>query len=566
MSPESTSSLFPERPIRPLPKRRLRERLSPDVADSIQYPPAPQATAPLFAYPYNPKDESSTAVAPPTDAGRENVAKFGSDARLRRNGVGYEREDDNISGHARRALGSRAHNDYGPRAQQRPGPSRQVNAQAPPSTASSADGYDSFENTNNKKKRKIPTAGETVLNGTHVLHDSAAFGVPSPPTTGDEGSGDVFGSTSTPYYQSHSATASGQGISGPGRGRFGRARNGRSPLRTLSDSIGNWGARNFKLRPGGQVPSPPAENSGIISTAIASAEKLPIPEGQENISLLQHQATTKPTPASSAQFTFTFDSQNPVSWPGSDPASSMPGGATSRTHQSALPAEYGSGNGRGSQPPPGPAVPGAASGGHRSTEGSVKGTTSAPSGSKKPKRRVNSLVQAAKQRRKETEYQNLHHPPPPEDRWICEFCEYEMIFGRPPEALIRQYEIKDRRRRREEAERRRLLEKAKMKSRKGKKASKAPAKNSAASGPDRNPPSSNDHHAPPPPPPPPPPDHEGEEFPSEFESEDNYEDDVNDDIPPLAPQNGYHHTLSAAQPHGIGVANNAGRGQVDIRA
>lgn len=56
---------------------------------------------------------------------------------------------------------------------------------------------------------------------------------------------------------------------------------------------------------------------GIISNAIANAEKLP-PQGQENVSLLQqHPAVNKTTPASS-QFTFTCDSQVPgtVQWPG----------------------------------------------------------------------------------------------------------------------------------------------------------------------------------------------------------------------------------------------------------
>lgn len=117
-----------------------------------------------------------------------------------------------------------------------------------------------------------------------------------------------------------------------------------------------------------------------------------------------------------------------------------------------------------------------------SASGNVAANGSKPIASgtpKKSKRRPgSSLLQAARERRQQTEYQNYHHPPPAQDVWVCEFCEYERIFGRPPEALIRQYEIKDRRRRREEAERRRLLEKAKMKSRKGKKASnKLPAKN-----------------------------------------------------------------------------------------
>lgn len=87
---------------------------------------------------------------------------------------------------------------------------------------------------------------------------------------------------------------------------------------------------------------------------------------------------------------------------------------------------------------------------------------------------------AARQRKIQQQYANLHHPPNPEDIWICEFCEYEAIFGHPPEALIRQYEIKDRKERKRLAEKRRLLEKAKMKGRKGKKATKNAAKNAAA--------------------------------------------------------------------------------------
>lgn len=61
--------------------------------------------------------------------------------------------------------------------------------------------------------------------------------------------------------------------------------------------------------------------------------------------------------------------------------------------------------------------------------------------------------------------------------WICEFCEYEDIFGVPPVALIRQYEIKDRQERKRAAERRRLLEKARAKGRKNKKGSKKATNN-----------------------------------------------------------------------------------------
>jgi hypothetical protein len=101
---------------------------------------------------------------------------------------------------------------------------------------------------------------------------------------------------------------------------------------------------------------------------------------------------------------------------------------------------------------------------------------------KKTRRRTGKeYLIAARQRRQQQEYRNYHHPPNPEDIWICEFCEYERIFGTPPEALIKQYEIKDRRVRKQEAERRRLLEKAKTKGRKGKKGNKTAPKTSSAS-------------------------------------------------------------------------------------
>lgn len=86
------------------------------------------------------------------------------------------------------------------------------------------------------------------------------------------------------------------------------------------------------------------------------------------------------------------------------------------------------------------------------------------------------LNAAARHRRQLAAEDNHRSPPKLSDIWICEFCEYERIFGEPPRALIRDYEIKDRRHRQEEADRKRLLEKAKAKSRKGRKSGKAPSK------------------------------------------------------------------------------------------
>jgi hypothetical protein len=106
---------------------------------------------------------------------------------------------------------------------------------------------------------------------------------------------------------------------------------------------------------------------------------------------------------------------------------------------------------------------------------------------RKPRHSASKLyAYAARKRRTQQEYANFHNPP--SQPWICEFCEYEDIFGRPPEALIRQYEMKDRKERRRLAEKRRLLEKARMKGRKGKKASKKAQNNANNAQHTQNPP------------------------------------------------------------------------------
>lgn len=171
MSPEDLASVFPDRPIRPLPKRRLRERLSPDVADSIQYPPAPPSTTPLFYYPYAEKDEE--------EPGRPNVVNrlrgahsLDGSAVSRRAEVG----DDGVT---------RPSNATG-RAGRPPSKQDQPRHQSSPSTASSPDGYEAFEHTNNKKKRKIPTAGDISLSGSHSLGDlsSGSLTASSSPSNG----------------------------------------------------------------------------------------------------------------------------------------------------------------------------------------------------------------------------------------------------------------------------------------------------------------------------------------------------------------------------------------------
>lgn len=191
--------------------------------------------------------------------------------------------------------------------------------------------------------------------------------------------------------------------------------------------------------------------------------------GQENVSLLQkHVSAMKSTPAST-QFTFTCDSHVPVTvrWPGQ---SSAPDGPWQGSHLA------GHANKHAAAPQTTGALPGAPNSLGHDASPLAPGAKASQSRRKSRRRLEQELNIAARHRRQIAAESYYHQPPKAEDVWICEFCEYERIFGEPPRALIRDYEIKDRRHRQEEADRKRLLEKAKAKSRKGRKNGKVASK------------------------------------------------------------------------------------------
>ncbi|KAK8155098.1 hypothetical protein BKA80DRAFT_143171 [Phyllosticta citrichinensis] len=276
------------------------------------------------------------------------------------------------------------------------------------------------------------------------------------------------------YYGSGSSAVpvpgSGTGISGAGRGR----------------------ARPNGIGAGGKAST---VDHGIISTAIANAQAAgQTVKGKENISLLQQEAATKAAPQKT-QFTFTCGSPNQPTWPGqngsysSGPDLRAPPPAPSSAPASRIPLPAQSTRGvttHATQTSPQMnGTPQASTAGQQAPP-TANSQQPAPQQQppKKPRRKPEKIyAMAARRRRLQQEYTNYHHPPSRDDIWICEFCEYEDIFGEPPRALIRQYEIKDRKEQKRMAEKRRLLEKAKMKGRKGKKMcknsqSRAPASNS----------------------------------------------------------------------------------------
>ncbi|KAF2265334.1 hypothetical protein CC78DRAFT_543414 [Lojkania enalia] len=484
-SPDTTSPMYPDRPIRPLPKRRLRARLSPEQAESIVYPPAPPSTVPLFNFPYSPSERVQQQHQPPPPPGGA------ADHSACDCGHGHSEVESEDDEDERAGLPSSPSYHYNRNLLGKPSSGAAGAYRKPGSTSSSADGYESFENTNNKKKRKIPNMGGTSAHHSNLSADMASMGIShtreSAAQDDGEGAARYYGSApSTPQHN-----PPGTGISGAGRGRFGRSVSGRSERRVLANANNLANAKTSSKRP--------PDQGGIISTAIANAQATPPPAGNENVSLLQQEASK--TSTNKTQFTFTCgsDSANKMVWPGQqNGAYPAPPGAYP-TSTAAPPTHSQSSRTRppvrqdapmvstqGTQTSPnmnGAQHPTAAKNVAAQKNGQPNQQAQHP---RKPRRSASKLyAYAARRRRMQQEYANFHNPPNPP--WICEFCEYEDIFGRPPEALIRQYEIKDRKERKRLAEKKRLLEKARMKGRKGKKASKKAQNNASNAQQNQNP-------------------------------------------------------------------------------
>ncbi|KAF2758997.1 hypothetical protein EJ05DRAFT_328680 [Pseudovirgaria hyperparasitica] len=482
-SSDTASPVFPERPIRPLPKRRLRNRLSPEQADSIVFPPAPPSSAQLFSFPYSSVDRGNSAsFRPPRASQHQHTCNCGH----HNSDIESEYEEDHpisydSSPTADRSFLSARSNNKGPAITKAL------------STTSSADGYESFENTNNKKKRKIPNTSSSSSQQTNLSAEMAGMGL-SPNgrhAVDDLEDGHVRASPSA------AAATTRVDMSGAGRGRNkGRPHGQRvSGANTVSMGSGSNGAMMHGQRQAANDPDSRSQG-GIISTAIANAQAQP-PLAEDGIgigstSLLQKQASRSSPNA--GQFTFTVESEsaNRMVWPGQ--AGAYPPGVDTpearrlydanrqTTGRSAVdagkrPVHEGSHRNmtaHGTQS--GPAVNGAYGAKQQYAEHppphGAAPNQQAPSPRKPRRSPAKQYEIAARQRKIQQDFTNWHHPPRREDMWICEFCEYEAIFGRPPRALIYQYEKKDKQERKRLAEKRRLLEKARMKGKRGKKGSK----------------------------------------------------------------------------------------------
>lgn len=506
-APDTPSPVYPDRLIRPLPKRTLRSRLSSDAADTILYPPAPPATQLFYGSCADNGDAvNESKVYVQQSEGPEQP--LDADVHYE-NGVDLESGDEDGPVVVRRSAGFRG-SSLSPAPSSAPHLSNGDGSQAK-SSAAGPDGYDAFENTNNKKKRKIPTPGNLGGHHSTLSPEFSTMGLAnsaqSPSAAGDGSHVSTFYGTGSP------ASPVASGMSGAGRGRLGRntARNssGRGPLsvqtqfgwshgrqagrREAGPGMSHFGLVSFRAASSFvSGDSPGKSDQGIISAAIANAAASAFtspPPASGSVSMLDQQPTT-PT---KTQFTFTCESDSSKGMALQAQTAYSSHHRANRYGSQAREMSPGSPLSPQGHPSQNRAAATMTTNTATNSLGNVGNTTAtggtnaaavngadAPTGRKKKRSPGSIYTLAARQRKIQQQYANLHHPPSMEDIWICEFCEYESIFGHPPEALIRQYEIKDRKERKRLAEKKRLLEKAKMKGRKNKKATKNASKHAAA--------------------------------------------------------------------------------------
>jgi hypothetical protein len=239
-SPDTSSSMYPDRPIRPLPRRSLRARLSPEQVETIEYPNNPPSAGPLFNYPYSASERGTRSLR--TGESDHHACHCGHT----HSEVESEEDEDErgapipsspsfqYSMHLAKKPAAGAGGGYTP-PQSKPKSKPKAG-----STASSVDGYESFENTNNKKKRKIPNMGSNGPHHASLSADLASMGIAHAQETGalddGDGPGRYYGSAPSTPQHSTVASSAGTGISGAGRGRFGRSGSGRSERRVLGSA------------------------------------------------------------------------------------------------------------------------------------------------------------------------------------------------------------------------------------------------------------------------------------------------------------------------------------------
>lgn len=239
--PDTPSPVFPDRLIRPLPKRPIRSRLSAEAAGSILYPPAPPVARLFYgAYAGNGDAVNDAKVyVQQTDFGYEHSPE--SDFRHPyEDGVDSGDEDGPVV--VRRSVGLNRSSSSPTGADHRQKYAKHV---TPASNRSAGpDGYDAFENTNNKKKRKIPTSGSLGSHSglsTELANLGLSGGGDANGVALDDGSG-----TGSYYGSGNPASPAGNGSA---RGRYPRSGSSRGqPSGAWAGVLPGKGRRDWVYR------------------------------------------------------------------------------------------------------------------------------------------------------------------------------------------------------------------------------------------------------------------------------------------------------------------------------
>lgn len=246
--------MYPDRLIRPLPKRPLRSRLSTDAADTILFPPTPPASQIFYGvsgeleeavndskvYVQQTIETDRPELTPETEShhGFETAAELDSGDE---DGPVVVRRSAGFRGSLSPSSGTHSSGVVGKEGSQKSG--------------AGPDGYDAFENTNNKKKRKIPTPGNMGGHHSSLSPEFASIDLASANTSAAAGDGM---STGTYYGNGNPASPLGSGISGSGRGRLGRSttrsHHVRNPLSANAQNA--WMSTRTPSRRDGLMSSP----------------------------------------------------------------------------------------------------------------------------------------------------------------------------------------------------------------------------------------------------------------------------------------------------------------------
>ncbi|KAL9085166.1 MAG: hypothetical protein Q9159_004848 [Coniocarpon cinnabarinum] len=409
-APDTNSPVFPERPIRPLPKRRLRSRLSEGEASSIDRPLDLSSSPSVFGSPAISREGTVQSRRQGNTYTTLRNPDFG---RLTTPGA-YEsdedREDDNYPG-------------------QRSSWSDNMLRYPRGSATSSVDG-ESFENTNNKKKRKIP------------LHHNSNFPVDA--NDSDPGYG--------PNWQTDGAGPAyntGKNVSAGSSSKARNVRNGpktgKQPLATSVNGLNH--------------------GDGIEPGAGRKSSGMRYPHGQENRRVSSNHQTNN---GQNNDFTFTAPSEsakhlNQASRAGvfqHPPLTQQ----TRSTTQGTQTTPTNSGAHSATSPDPNSTA-------HNANAANASAQQADPNNADNRRQLTTGelIRNQATDRKREQRLLNRRKTMTRGDVTLCDYCLYEAIFLERPRALLRSYELKELKKRQEQENRRRLLEKAKAKSRKTRK-------------------------------------------------------------------------------------------------